>query len=615
MLSEGKKRPSNSRFGPVVIRVRLRRVFLAGVTVLAAGIPFAVGMAEPSASAATTTVPCNTSSLITDIADAASGDTLNLATGCTYTLSTVNNSTDGPTGLPVIAITLTLNGNGATIARSTASGTPDFRIFDVAANIGNLTINGLTITNGIANSSGYGGGIYSQGTLTVNNSTISANNAFQGGGIFIIGPLQVGASTISNNTAFAGGGGVYVYEGIFGLTESTVTGNTATEDNGGGIYNYDGQLQVTDSTLSGNTASSGGDGGAIFNSNHLTVTTSTIDGNTAYQGSGIYNYNTATVESSTVSGNTTTAGDAIANRFALTLAADIIAKQNADGDCVNIGSAAITDAGYNIDDDGSCNLSPSDGSVSDSTVIDDYLGNLGSNGGPTETVPLLATASPTTVSTDPAFQVIPATFDLPVGFNNVSAACSFPDQRGVTRGQPCDIGAFELQLNTQTIGFSGPGSGTVGASATLSATGGASGSAVVFSVDPKSVTGVCNVSGTNGTTVNYTAAGNCVIDANQAGNANYAAAPQVQQTITVVTPKVKSQRITFGTLVNKTLAQSPVTVSASSSSGLAVTFTTTTSRVCTSSGTNGATIILVKTGRCTCKPAKQGIPPIPRLRR
>jgi Putative Ig domain len=33
--------------------------------------------------------------------------------------------------------------------------------------------------------------------------------------------------------------------------------------------------------------------------------------------------------------------------------------------------------------------------------------------------------------------------------------------------------------------------------------------------------------------VNYTAAGSCVIDANQADNANYAAAPQVTQTITV----------------------------------------------------------------------------------
>jgi hypothetical protein len=41
---------------------------------------------------------------------------------------------------------------------------------------------------------------------------------------------------------------------------------------------------------------------------------------------------------------------------------------------------------------------------------------------------------------------------------------------------------------------------------------------------------VCTVSGS---TVSYAAAGSCVIDANQAGNATYAAAPQVQQTIKV----------------------------------------------------------------------------------
>ena len=61
---------------------------------------------------------------------------------------------------------------------------------------------------------------------------------------------------------------------------------------------------------------------------------------------------------------------------------------------------------------------------------------------------------------------------------------------------------------------------------TLSATGGGSGNPVIFSVDPASGAGVCTVSGT---TVNYTAAGSCVIDANQAGNASYAAAPQVQR--------------------------------------------------------------------------------------
>ena len=73
----------------------------------------------------------------------------------------------------------------------------------------------------------------------------------------------------------------------------------------------------------------------------------------------------------------------------------------------------------------------------------------------------------------------------------------------------------------------------MGQNATLTATGGASGNPVVFSVDASSGAGVCSVSGTNGSMVSYLAAGTCVIDANQAAGNGYAAAPQVQQAITV----------------------------------------------------------------------------------
>jgi hypothetical protein len=90
-----------------------------------------------------------------------------------------------------------------------------------------------------------------------------------------------------------------------------------------------------------------------------------------------------------------------------------------------------------------------------------------------------------------------------------------------------------VSAGAQVIGFTGPGTGTVGGSASLTATGGVSGNPVVFTVDASSGAGVCGVSGTNGSTVNYTAAGSCVIDANQAAGHGYAAAAQVQQTITV----------------------------------------------------------------------------------
>ena len=83
---------------------------------------------------------------------------------------------------------------------------------------------------------------------------------------------------------------------------------------------------------------------------------------------------------------------------------------------------------------------------------------------------------------------------------------------------------------TQSVSFTTPAPGTPGGSAHLSATGGGSGSPVVFSVDPASDPGACTVSGAS---VTYTGAGSCVIDANQAGTGSYTSAPQAQRTITV----------------------------------------------------------------------------------
>ena len=89
---------------------------------------------------------------------------------------------------------------------------------------------------------------------------------------------------------------------------------------------------------------------------------------------------------------------------------------------------------------------------------------------------------------------------------------------------------FQSPQAAQSISFTAPATGTVGGSATLTATGGASGNPVTFTLDPASGTGVCTVSGD---TVSYAAAGSCVIDANQAGSTDYTPAAQVTQTITV----------------------------------------------------------------------------------
>ena len=71
--------------------------------------------------------------------------------------------------------------------------------------------------------------------------------------------------------------------------------------------------------------------------------------------------------------------------------------------------------------------------------------------------------------------------------------------------------------------------------------------------------------------------GDCTIAADQAGNATYNPAPQQSDTFTI---SKGDQTITFLGLADKTLADSPVTIGATASSGLAVSFSsTTTARV------------------------------------
>ena len=77
---------------------------------------------------------------------------------------------------------------------------------------------------------------------------------------------------------------------------------------------------------------------------------------------------------------------------------------------------------------------------------------------------------------------------------------------------------------------------------------------------------MCTSGATNGATITLVATGTCTVQASQAGNATYAAATPVTRSFTV---SKASQTITFAALSNKTLAQSPVTVSATASSGLA----------------------------------------------
>src|SRR6516225_7228370 len=98
----------------------------------------------------------STADLINDInlANAAGGAntiTLTAPSSSPYTLTAVDNTTDGATGLPVIASgdNLTIVGNGDIIERSTVTGTPLFRLLDVAGGA-SLSLSDLTLQGGVA---------------------------------------------------------------------------------------------------------------------------------------------------------------------------------------------------------------------------------------------------------------------------------------------------------------------------------------------------------------------------------------------------------------------------------------------------------------------------------
>jgi len=92
--------------------------------------------------------------------------------------------------------------------------------------------------------------------------------------------------------------------------------------------------------------------------------------------------------------------------------------------------------------------------------------------------------------------------------------------------------SFQLRLSGQAIAFSTtpPVPAYTGTTYAPAASGGASGNPVTFSLDPSSGAGVCSIAGG---VVRFLRAGSCILDADQAGSFQYAAALRVQQTIQV----------------------------------------------------------------------------------
>jgi len=200
-------------------------------------------------------VPCDAFELVDAIAKSNSTGgihTLELAQGCVYELTWIEDMTNGHNGLPTILTEMTINGNGATIIR--ADDAPNFRIFHVGSKT-TLTLNNLTIENGHADGAGSsnyedrGGAILNRGILSINSVLITNNYAGYVGGIYNTGNITIKNSTISQNNADHLTNGI-LNTGMMEISHSTVSENGLITY-GDAIWNK-GTLNITNSTISDN---------------------------------------------------------------------------------------------------------------------------------------------------------------------------------------------------------------------------------------------------------------------------------------------------------------------------------------------------------------------------
>jgi hypothetical protein len=422
--------------------------------------------------------------------------TIQFAAGLTGNINLSMNdpaSLNGPTAL-VINANITINGNpGIVIQRDPTlggmgAGTP-LRLFLINAAAGNLTLNNLTLQNGLAtnvagghpNEDGaaidlvagtlavnrcvvtgnastdpgghsYGAGLYQSmsTTATVNYSTFSNNNSNYGGAITTRGTLTVNNCTISNNTCpnFGGGGlTTWTPTGPTTVINSTITGNKATSPGngyGGGICNGSGgKLYLTNCTVSNNTAYGSGNSG------------------TGFGGGGIDSKGTSvTLKNTIVAGNTDK--DLVVASQAPDIAGTAIANF-----CL---VQSIT------------GWTPGAGSGNNLTGMNPMLGALQTNGGPTQTMALQA-GSPA----------------IDAGSNALVPGGVTTDQRGTGfariinggKGLIVDIGAYEFNPVSTMTTLTSSGNPThfslpVTFTATVTFTSGGSGpmpGTVTFTID------------------------------------------------------------------------------------------------------------------------------------
>lgn len=293
-------------------------VLVSGASGLAA--PLADLFVDASATgcaSATGTAAAPYCTITAALAAAADGDRVLIAPG------TYSENLDVVDNVEIVG----LEGRDVTIVDGGAAGS----VITIASGV-LVAIEGLTVTGGLT---GRGGGIFTQGALVLQNSTVSGNTATNsislsgpaGGGIYVGagGDLSLIESTVTGNDAwnyasfygFASGGGLFIGPGSVRtrLVDSSLVGNEAVSFNsvpssngygrGGGmtIAAGAGPVSIERTSISDNE---GGAGAGIFStsSQQVRITDSTISANLSGGGAGVTSVGTPLeIEGTTISEN------------------------------------------------------------------------------------------------------------------------------------------------------------------------------------------------------------------------------------------------------------------------------------------------------------------------
>jgi hypothetical protein len=194
---------------------------------------------------------------------------------------------------------------------------------------GTIAMEGGTIS-GNTTDHGNGGGVYSNGAVTMKNTSVVKDNRTTGTYTFTNGDGDETVQGYGGGGVYIGGGGTIAMEG------GTISGNTTDHGNGSGVYvgstwdngkNVSGTFTMEGGTINGNTADYGNGGGVycegaftmkngVIKENKTTGTNTFINGGgftyvQGYDGGGVYIQGrdeavSVTIENSTISGNIAT---------------------------------------------------------------------------------------------------------------------------------------------------------------------------------------------------------------------------------------------------------------------------------------------------------------------